>query len=59
MYLHKFTIIYKNNSKEFKLLGNEFIYQFCRYPKKTKLYKHLINLLDQHNSVEEIRIETY
>jgi hypothetical protein len=57
MYLHKFTIEYKTNSKEYNLLGNEFIYKFCRYPKKTKLYKQLMNLLDQHNSVEFIRIE--
>mgnify|MGYP003657784723 FL=1 len=57
MYLHKFTIEYKTNSKEYKLLGNEFFYKFCKYPKKTKLYKKLINLLDQHNNVECIRIE--
>ena len=57
MYIHKFTIEYKTNSKQYKLLGNEFIYKFCRYHKKTKLYKQLMNLLDQNNSVEFIRIE--
>jgi len=58
MYLHKFTIEYKTNSKEYKLQGNKFFYKFCRYPKRTKLYKQLINLLDQNNNIELIRIET-
>jgi len=58
MYLHKFTIEYKTNSKEYKLLGNKFFYKFCKYPKKTKLYKKLINLLDQNNNIKLITIET-
>ena len=58
MYLHKFTIEYKTNSKEYKLQGNKFFYIFCRYPKRTKLYKQLINLLEQNNNIELIRIET-
>ena len=40
MYLHKFTLTYKNNKKET-------YFKFCRYPKKTKLYKSCMNLLDK------------
>jgi len=49
MYLHKFTIQYKNNNEKF-------FYKFCKYPKKTKLYKDLINLLNDKNNIEKIKI---
>ncbi len=49
MYLHKFTIEYKNNNEKF-------FYKFCNYPKKTKLYKNLIKLLNNDNTIKSIKI---
>jgi|13_taG_2_1085334.scaffolds.fasta_scaffold00187_23 hypothetical protein len=40
MYLYKFTLTYKRTGTKKTYL------KFCRYPKKTKLYKSCMNLLD-------------
>lgn len=40
MYLHKFTLKYKDGK-------TEYYYKFCRYPKKTKIYKQCIDLLNK------------
>ena len=39
MYLHKFVIRYKDDY-------TQTIFKFCRYYKKTKLYKNCIRLLE-------------
>ena len=42
MYKHIFKAQYKNNNYETLIAV-----KFCRYPKKTKVYKTLVNLLDR------------
>ena len=42
MYKHIFKAQYKNNNYETLVAV-----KFCRYPKKTKVYKTLVNLLDR------------
>lgn len=41
MYLYKFTLTYKRTGKK------ETYFKFCKYPKKTKLYKSCIILLNK------------
>ena len=43
MYLYNFEIWTKHNDKIYSKIYNK----FCRYPKKTKLYKDLIKQLNE------------
>jgi len=52
MYLYNFKIYYIYNGKIFEKTYNK----FCRYPKKTKLHK---NLVQQLNEQKIIKIEIY
>jgi len=54
MYLHRFTIQQKPNGRIIPTL----YFKFCRYPKKTKLYKKLLTMLD-NNEIESFKYSVY
>lgn len=54
MYLYRFTIQQKQNGKIIPTLH----FKFCRYPKKTKLYKTLLTMLD-NNEIESFEYSAY
>ena len=43
MYLYNFKIWYSYNNKTYEKIYSK----FCRYPKKTRLYKNLMQQLDK------------
>ena len=54
MYLHRFTIQPYNTTRIMPLLH----FKFCRYPKKTKLYKKLLTMLN-NNEIESFEYSAY
>ena len=54
MYLYKFRLYYIYNGQEYYKTYNK----FCIQPKKTKLYKNLLNLINDQNH-KATKLETF
>ena len=54
MYLYKFRLYYIHKGEEYCATYNK----FCKQPTKTKLYKNLLNLLNDPN-FKATKLETF